>query len=529
MTPPTPQGGGDGLLKSRYAAFEKDRFVYLMRARECSQYTIPTLLPPLGSTSATKLPTPYQSFGARGVNNLAAKLLLALLPPNAPFFRLTVDDYMLQKMTGKEGMRAAVEEALSSMERSVMMSIETSTIRTSSFEALKQLLVAGNVLAHLTPTGGMKVFRLDRYVVKRDPMGTVLEIITKESLSKLELPDTIASMLPSDNAKSPSTDDTEELYTCVKRTKTQWDVWQECCGKEVPNSRGTYPLEKSPWLALRYTAVDGEDYGRGFVEEYLGDIKSLEGLQKAIVQGSAAAAKVLFLIAPNSTMKAKDLASAESGDIKAGKADEVSVLQVEKAADFRVALETIKELKEALSFAFLLNTAIQRSGERVTAEEIRFMANELDTSLGGTYSTLSQEFQLPLLIRKMDQMEKAGNLPMLPKGVIKPLITTGVEAIGRGNDLTKLQSLITALVPLGPETIASSLNIDDYIKRTGTSLGIDMKGLIYTAEEKAAKQQQEQQMQMMQQLGPQAINAVGGMAKQHMANQAAPTEAPPPQ
>lgn len=512
-------------LKSRYARFETERQPYLDRARECAKLTIPTLYPETGSSSSSRFKTPWQGLGARGLNNLASKLLLTTLPANTSFFRYTVDDVTLLKLTKKEGMRAAVEEALASMERSVSAEIETSNIRVVWHEALKHYLL-GNVLVHCVDSGDIKFFRLDQYVVKRDPMGNPLEIITKECLSIMELPDDVRAQVQVEDGKADSPEDIADLYTCIKRTFTQWDIWQEINGVEVPDSRGTYPLDICPWFALRGTVVAGEDYGRGYIESCLGDLKSLEGLTKAMVQGSAAAAKVLFLTKPNSTTRLKDVANAESGAFIAGNAEDVTVLQLNKAQDFRVALDGTKELTASLSYAFMLNSAIQRNGERVTAEEIRYMANELDTSLGGLYSNLSREFQLPLLKVKMHQMEKGKRLPAMPKGKIKPLITTGVEAIGRGNDLNKMDALLKALQPLGPEVIAQSLNIDDYIKRMGASLGIDMKGLVYTAEEKAAKQQQEMQMQMMQQLGPNAINQLGGIAKEGMANQAA-SEVPP--
>ena len=50
-----------------------------------------------GSNSATNYPTPYQSVGSRGVMNLASKLMLALFPPQAPFFRLDVDDLVYKQ------------------------------------------------------------------------------------------------------------------------------------------------------------------------------------------------------------------------------------------------------------------------------------------------------------------------------------------------------------------------------------------------------------------------------------------------
>ena len=515
-----------GELKSRYSKYEVNKLVYLQRARECSALTIPSLVPPQNSSGATKFPTPYQSLGARGVNNLASKLLLTLIPPNSPFFKLAVDDYMLQKMTGKEGMRAQVEEAFSSMERSVMNEIETTAVRPGVFEGLKHLIIGGNVLLFLNPEGGMKVFPLDRYVCKRDPMGNLLEHITRENISAVELPPEVRALLHTDDKKDSDLgiEDTYELYTTVRRKPEGWDVWQEVEGIEIPDSRGNYPKDKSPWICLRFISVAGEDYGRGYVEEYLGDLKSLEGLSKAIVQGTAAMSKVVFLLKPAATTKPAALAKAESGDIITGNPDDVSTLQVDKHADFTVAANTVNGLKESLAYAFLLNSSIQRNGERVTAEEIRYMANELETALGGIYSTLSQEFQLPLVTVLMHRMELQGKLPMLPKGVVKPMITTGVEAIGRGQDLTKLSSLIQALAPLGPEVLNQYLNVGDYIKRSGTALGIDMKGLVRTDDEVVAQQQQTQQMQMLQQLGPNAINQLGGMARDSMASQETPQQ-----
>jgi len=98
---------------------------FLERARKCSELTIPTLLPKEGSTSATSFPTPYQSLGARGVNHLSAKLLLTLLPPNAPFFKLTLSSELRQEL-GEEMTKGAIDESMSNAERAVMREIENS-------------------------------------------------------------------------------------------------------------------------------------------------------------------------------------------------------------------------------------------------------------------------------------------------------------------------------------------------------------------------------------------------------------------
>lgn len=502
-----------------YEKLTTDRHNFLTRARDCSKYTIPTLIPPDGNSSGTKYYTPYQGIGARGVNNLASKLLLALLPPNSPFFRLQIDDFTLEQMTQQEGMRASVEEGLNKIERSVQSEIESGAIRVSGFEAMKHLLVGGNALLYLPDEGGMRVFPLEKYVVRRDPMGNVLDIVVKESIAKAALPKDIREVLPYEGTEKVtpqgSTKDVD-LYTHVCLHDGKWKVYQEIKGQVVPKSEGSYPKDKSPWIPVRFTKVDGENYGRSYVEEYLGDVKSLEGLSQSIVEGSAAAAKVLFMVNPNGTTSQQSIAEAANGAIIEGNDQDVTVLQLNKFNDFRVALETATKIEERLSFAFLLNSSVQRSGERVTAEEIRYMANELESALGGIYSILSQEMQLPMVNRIMFSMERKKKMPVLPKGTVKPVIVTGIEALGRGNDMNKLQAFFQAaslMANLPPE-----INREDALKRLGTSLGIDMKGLVKSAEQMQAEQEQAQQMAMMQQAMPNLINQGGNLMKQGMAN-----------
>lgn len=518
----------EGSAAAIYEKLTSDRWSFLMRARDCSKFTIPTLIPPAGHSNATKYYTPYQGLGARGVNNLASKLLLALLPPNSPFFRLQVDDFTLEQLTKQEGMRADVEEGLNKIERAVQSEVEAGALRVSAFEGLKHLVVGGNALLYLPDSGGMRVFPLERYVVQRDPMGNVIDIVVKETVAHSSLPDDVLELLgySKDDDKyaggSAGKINSCDIYTRVYLEEGKWETYQEVKGMVIPGSTGTYPKDKTPWIPVRFTKIDGENYGRSYVEEYLGDIKSLEGLSQAIVEGSAAAAKVLFLVNPNGTTSQETLANADNGAVVEGTDADVSVLQLQKYNDFRVALETINTISERLSYAFLLNSAVQRNGERVTAEEIRYMAGELESALGGIYSILSLEMQLPMVSRIMFAMERKKKLPVLPKGTVKPVIVTGMEALGRGNDLTKLDQFIQPILQV-PE-LASRINMGDYLTRRGTALGIDMKGLIKSDEQVSQEQQAAQQQALIQQgLNP-AITQAGQMMKEGMAQQPQGTE-----
>lgn len=487
----------------RYAQLEALRSPFLNRARRSAELTIPMLVPKEGASSSTEFPTPFQSVGARGVNNLASKLLLALLPPNSPFFRLSIDE-PTANMVAPDA-RGQIEKAMSEIERTAMQALENAAARVPVYEALRQLIVAGNALMYVPRKGDIRIFRLDRFVVKRDAMGNVLEIITKESVSPKMLPKEHLELLQ--DKTGDSLEKSYDLYTCCKLVDNKWMIHQEVGGETVPSTVGSLPKDKCPFIPLRFTRVDGEDYGRSYVEEYFGDLASLEALMQAIVEGSAASAKVLFLVRPNGTTKIQNLSRANNGAFLQGSADDVSVLQMQKGGDFQVAQSTAQQIQERLAFAFLLNAAVQRNAERVTAEEVRFMAQELESALGGTYSILSQELQLPLVTLILDRLTAEGKMPQLPKDTVKPTIITGLEALGRGQDLNKLANFLQMLQPLGAEIIAREMNLGDYIDRLAASLGIDTDGLIKSPEQKAMEQQQmqeQQQQMMMQQLMTQA-------------------------
>jgi hypothetical protein len=353
-------------------------------------------------------------------------------------------------------------------------------------------------------------------------MGNVLKIIVKETMSPLSLPDKAKYLIAEINEDEvPKT--SIDLFTCIRWTGRNWKIHQEVEGKVVPGSEGSFPKNKNPFIALRFTHIDGEDYGRGFVEEYIGDLKSLETLTKAIVEGSAAAAKILFMVRPNGTTRIKTLADSPNGAIVSGDSQDVSTLQLQKSADFRVAQDTIRVLSERLARVFLMNSSVRRQAERVTAEEIRVAYQELEIALGGVYSILSQEFQLPLVQLIMNKMKKEKKLPPFPDDSLKPMVVTGVEALGRGQDLNELASFLQHLTPLGPNLIMQELNTSEYITRLAASLGIEANGLIKSEEEKQqeaqARQQQQQAMQEQQMMSEVVTKVAPELAKGEMQNQ----------
>lgn len=528
-----------GFAERRYEALSVDRQPFLDRARRCAKLTIPYLIPEDDIGKNETLPSLFQSVGANGVTNLASKLLMTMLPPNEPCFRLRVNNMVMEQQEEQvdEAFKTQVEKGLSRMEQAVLGDIEEKGDRSVVYEGNQHLIISGNGLYYDDPDFGLRFFPLSRFVVSRDPSGNPIEIVTKEVLSlnslDKETKEQIYAVLEIDDREYDGENDSSlaysmrekderdvDVFTYLYRNGDTWNVFQECKGIELKGSRGTYKVETCPFFPVRMYSIAGESYGRSFVEMQLGDLTALESLKQALVEGAAISALAIGLVKPNGVTSSRSVTEARNGDFIEGDINDVQFLQVQKAADLRVALEEIKALEVSLKTAFLMMEGVRRDGERVTAEEIRTIARELEAGLGGVYTLISQEFQLPYIRSRMNRMTKEKRLPVLPKGVVAPSVVTGFEALGRGNDKQRLLEFLSTTMQTFSDQALQYVNISDAIQRLASALGIPTEGLIKTEDEvmqeqQAAQQQaqaqmsQQQEGDMMSKVAPEVIKQIG--------------------
>ena len=251
-------------------------------AREAADLTLPYLI--RGEEDYQKGAQPqdsWQSVGSKGVVTLAAKLMLALLPPNTSFFKLQIDDSNMLTEEIPPEIRSEMDLSFSKIERMIMEDISASDDRVVIHQALKHLVVAGNALIFMGPKG-LKMYPLNRYTVDRDGDGNVIEIVTREKVSKKIGKKFYPKYKPSEpnevsaggglgGVSNTYGEDECDIYTHCTLEGKKWSWYQEIEGKMIPGSTSTAPVETSPWLVLTMNHVDGEVYGRGRVEEFIGD------------------------------------------------------------------------------------------------------------------------------------------------------------------------------------------------------------------------------------------------------------------
>jgi len=507
-------------LRSIYEELTKERDEYLRKGEKSSILTIPSILPQDGLLRH-QLPQNFQSVGARGVNNLTAKLMLTLFHSTEPFMRLEISPADLEALeaeaaqAGQPGSVSKITEDLAAMEQQALSEFDTNGWRPAMAEGIRQMVVTGNCLIYDRPGSVTpSVYDLRRFVVERDAEGNLQRVVLKESLSRLSAIQHLRGKVSParlDEMTSEGSYDRDSLclYTgAMLNEDGDFAFYQEIGEIRINDEPLIFSPEELPLIPMRFQPVYQSSYGRGYVEEYEGDLVSLEALRRSLVEAAMAAAKVLFLVNETGMTKGSVLAEAPNCAIRAGREEDVGTMKVDKGADMGVARALVGDLQVSLANAFLLNSSVQRAGERVTAEEIRFVAQELEDALGGVYASLAQTVQRPIVLYLFKKMQRSGVIAKLP-GYVNLVIATGLEQISRNHKFTKLAQSIGALQQfIGPERVPMLLKEDSIARDVFTSLNLNASDYLKSPEEIAAEEQKAQEQQAMQSLGPDVVKGI---------------------
>jgi hypothetical protein len=250
------------------------------------------------------------------------------------------------------------------------------------------------------------------------------------------------------------------------------------------------------------------------VAEYAGDFYSMEEGWQAVIKFAAEAARILRIVDPNSGIDVEELASAETGDNLTGFADKIQTLQLEKSQDFSTLWNVLQSIDRRISQAFLLTANTIRDAERVTAEEIRAVAQELEDAFGGTYTVLSSEAQAPYARRVLHILSKQKKAPKLPDSVT-PQIVTGFAALGQNHEAVAIMEWLKELLELfGENWLIANFRGEEVALRTGTARGItDVAGLLKSEDEKAEEQATNANTAMTAAVAPQLAKGAMDLAK----------------
>lgn len=513
-------------LRELYGQLEGPRHEWVERAVQSAVVTIPSIFPREGM-HRHRLPKNFQSIGAMGVNNLVSKLNLTLFPPTDPFMRLNIPEADRAAILGQYGegdggtILQESDQSLRQIEANALSRFDQTGWRPATAEAMRLLVPTGNALIYDRPGGRPATYNLHNYVVERDSDGTLELVILKQMLTKVsaiaQLGEEAMAAIDRMRREDDDYDQYSEEYAvytgAVRREGDMFEFWEEVEGFPV-GAPVQIPLKRLPLIPLRFQEVYGESYGRGYVEDFDGHLRSLEKMSRALTECAQAMAKTLWFVKPNSVTKPAQVAKAPNLSVLSGDPEDLAALRSDKIQDMMGALQIRDRIAGELQAAFLLNSSVQRSGERVTAEEIRLMAQELEDGLGGVYTSLADTVQAPIVFYLFEKMKAMGDIE-LPKQ-IEPIIATGLEAISRNHRASRIhQMFLTAQQIAGPEQVGAVTNVRGVMLDLCTAMNLDADRYILSEEEIKKRQQQAMEQQLGEQAaGPLIQAAVDGGAQQ---------------
>lgn len=499
--------------QGRWAELSGKRHGFISRCEQYAAYTLPKICPPDDyDQNSHELSHDFQAVGAQATNHLANKIILALFAPSRPFFRADPDDNTRRELEAQQVTETAVAQVLALAEKAAVQKLDQMAIRPKMYEVIKHLIITGNVLLFLDKVN-TRVMGLKKYVVRRNASGKVVEIIIGDRVRVDELEQDVQAAI-----KEKRPDVEVNHYRWIVRDAngdyrmTQW-VDAE---KLVERFDGKWPENKLPYRALTWDLSDGADYGTGLVEDYRADFAGLSALSRAQVIGAVLASEFRWLVNPAGMTKPEDLEGSANGAALPGQEGDITLIQTGKSADLQTTLAIGAEYVNRISRGFLLGASLIRNAERVTAEEIRLLANELETALGGAYSRLAVDIQMPMALWLMDMI----GLTMNGSG-FTPTVVTGLDALSRSGDLEELKALFGDLAMLGslPEPLLARLKLDEVMKAFASARRVSVDAFFKSE----AQMQQEMQAQRQQQVEDQAaMGAVDVATKQAVQPQGQP-------
>ncbi len=477
--------------KSEFTRLDGLRAAYLTRAEKHAGFTLPRICPPSNyDSNRDSLTHDFQSVGAQAVNHLVNRLMLTLFAPSRPFLRLTLARDLMNKLVSEGADPADIESALAEGEQQATAELDNRPIRPKLYELLATLVIVGDGLMHL-PRGDEEeasVYNIRDYVQQRTPAGRISTLIVREKVLATDLTEPARVAYLASGKRILKDDDVVCVYHYVRRLakhKLEETTWVEDT-QLPPEFTETYSDEDCPWVSTAWHLKRGQHYGTSHVEDYSGDFAALSALSEAQVKGAILASEFRWLVNPGGMTKPEDLQNSENGAALPGVEGDITLVANSKPGDLQVVRLIGEDYIRRIGHGFLLNSAMTRDAERVTAEEIRLQAMELETGLGGVYTRLALGLQAPLGRWLLDAVDvKLGSTK------IKMRIVTGLDALSRNGDLAALRAALAdcaGLQQLGD--VAGELNLQAIISTIFIGHGIKADKYLKTATQKAAEQEQ---------------------------------------
>lgn len=502
MTQADPNSG-----RGQWESLTATRSSMISRKEAQAAATIPSVLPDDNyNVENEALTNGSTSLGAQGATNIVNKLMLAMFAPGISFMKLSLAEDYKRDLMAEMGLTddAILTDILAAGERSAMEAFEQSGSRPALFEGLASLTCVGDVMMDLSDDAAISFIPIHDYAVKRNRKGRVIRQVHREKT-------TVQDLEPEAQAEYRRAvpyckhDDDVTIYTVVKLVRGMYrsTVWVEDVQLSQRHS-GKWTPENMPFRALTWRLPMGQSYGVSLAEDYSNDLGTHDMISEALSDGAVLASQFRWACNPSGLTQPEDVERSSNGAVIPANKNDLDLVFANIGQQLATVIQIEDVFARRIGRGFLMNTAVTRNAERVTVEEVRIQAQELETSLGGVYSRLAIDMQAPIarwMLRAADISVKGTK--------IKPTVITGLDALSRTAELERLMGFlndVTALSGIPPET-RDLLNEEPIISAIAAGRGVSRTDYVASKEAVAERRQAREQELANRQAVQAGVNA----------------------
>lgn len=489
----------------QYEALDNRRQGILRRLEAYASWTIPKLFPRRSREQDVEpLTHGYTALGAQAVNHLANQLMMTLFAPSRPFFRLDFSKKGKAKLSGKAIDLPQIQSQLAKAEQDAAMELDKKSIRSRLYDLLKMLIVLGNALM-IFDKENVRILTMRNYVVKRDKNGKVWKLIIREKMHKSQIDPAAYALVYNHPDFKPDEDDCIHEYkvVCFDGKRYQEEVW--LCDVKLPAQfSSSYTEMALPYRAVTWDLASGDNYGTGLVEDYEPDFQALTMLSEATLQAAILASEFRWLVNPAGQTSVEDFTATPNGGAMPGQKGDIELIASGVEGTLQTNLALAQQYIQRIGAGFMLQSAVTRNAERVTTEEIKRNAQELEGGLGGAYSRIAVDVQIPMANWTMKQI--GGDLENKD---IEPVIITGLAALSRTGDRDRLISFgqdLSSVLQLPPQ-ILDRLKLSSWISNLAAANGLDQNVYVVPEEQYQQMMTQRAQTQLAMQNASEQVTA----------------------
>lgn len=411
------------------------------------------------------------SLPNRAVKNFNTKQKKALFPSNRPFF---VYDLPIQQRqileannTEKLAMDRATEVAAGWALEFLQNTKKLYSLLPNLFDALTVTANGMLFMGHKKEDKAVFISPAN-FVVRRTQSGDEREAIIREVIALTDLSPELQTVVKEhykmpEEAFSNKKVEQPELHTIQKFTYVEFCEDGSCKYTEyVENIRvgdtKTVPKEEPRFIIIAPNRPEGANYGVGIVQQCLPSILQAYGGHKAVANVNALIGEAKYYTRPNMVGGIRQAQAGGSGKyIVVNNPDDIGMLPM---TNINIAPSelAISMAREEIAKTFIMTGDAVRDAERVTAFEIRKMADDITSVHDNWLADIAEQLQEKLVqyaTYHMDLLNSQG-VPVkddLLKMQVK--IITGSDAIDK---VSESDNLLTAIQEFG---VFTTINPED--------------------------------------------------------------------